>query len=54
MTEVMGSPLSVDDNNLNTDVDLHVPLTCPRPVDPVVLEVICQKNRVPWWHELYS
>lgn len=24
----MGSPLSADDNNLNTDVDLHVALTC--------------------------
>lgn len=38
----MGLPLSADDNNLNIYVDLHVPLTYPRTVDPVVLDVICQ------------
>lgn len=50
----MGSPLSADDNNLNTDVDLHVAVTCPGTIDPVVLGVICQKNRVSRWHELYG
>lgn len=50
----MGSPLSIGDNNLNTDVGLHVPRTCLRAIDPVVLEVICQKNRVSRWHELYG
>lgn len=50
----VGSPLSEDDNNLNTDVDLDVPQTCLRPIDPVVLEVICQENRASRWHELYG
>jgi len=42
----MGSPLSADDN-LNTRVDINVPLTYPGTIDPVVLELVCQKNRVP-------